>query len=80
MAQRIVEIVIGRLITDEQFRSEFLQDPENTLLTLTGPGLELSRTEIAALLNIDPTLWPRIADAIDPRLQKASLKNEVRVP
>jgi hypothetical protein len=38
--------------------------------------LELSRTEIAALLNTDATLWARIADGIDPRLQKASLRNE----
>ena len=74
MAQRIIEMVIGRLITDEQFRSEFLQDPDATLIGLSDRGLELSRTEIAALLNTDRALWARIADAIDPRLQKASLK------
>ena len=76
MAQRIIEMLIGRLITDEQFRREFLADPETTLLALCDRGLELSRTEIAALLNTDATLWARIADGIDPRLQKASLKNE----
>jgi hypothetical protein len=43
-------------------------------------GLELSRTEIAALLSTDPALWARTADSIDPRLQKASFKNVVRVP
>jgi hypothetical protein len=80
LAQRIVEMLIGRLITDEQFRSEFLQDPENTLLALSDRGLELSRTEIAALVNTDPAVWARTAEAIDPRLQKASLKNEARVP
>ena len=76
MAQRIIEMLIGRLITDEQFRREFLADPETTLLALCDRGLELSRTEIAALLNTDATLWARIADSIDPRLQKASLRNE----
>ena len=80
MAQRIIEILIGRLITDEEFRSAFLRDPERTLLELSERGLELSRTEVAALVNTDPTLWARTADAIDPRLQKASLKNEVRIP
>jgi hypothetical protein len=75
LAQRIVETLIGRLITDEQFRSEFLQHPETTLMALSDRGLELSRTEIAALVNTDLTLWARTADAIDPRLQKASLKN-----
>ena len=80
VAQRIIEILIGRLITDEEFRAEFLRNPERTLLELSERGSELSRTEVAALVNTDPTLWARTADAIDPRLQKASLKNEVRIP
>jgi hypothetical protein len=79
VSQRIIEMLIGRLITDEQFRTEFLRDPHAALATFTASGLELSRTEIAALVNTDPTVWARAADAIDPRLQKASLKNEVRV-
>jgi hypothetical protein len=69
-------MLIGRLITDEQFRSEFLQDPQKTLLALCDRGLDLSRTEIAALVNTDPTLWARAGDSLDARLQKASLKNE----
>jgi putative modified peptide len=80
VAQRIVELLIGRLITDEEFRSEFLTDPEKTLAELGEHGLDLSRTEVAALVNTDPTLWARTADAIDPRLQKASFKNAVRIP
>jgi hypothetical protein len=79
LSQRIIEMLIGRLIADEQFRAEFLDDPEKTLLGLCERGLELSKTEIAALINTDPALWERMADAIDPRLQKVSLKNEVRV-
>jgi len=79
LAQRIIEMLIGRLITDEQFRSEFLHDPETTLLGLCDRGLELSRTEIAALVDTDRTLWARTAEAIDPRLQKVSLKNEARI-
>jgi hypothetical protein len=76
----MIEMLIGRLITDEQFRDEFLQHPEQTLLTLRDRGLELSRTEVAALVNTDPTLWARAADTLDPRLQKASLRKEARVP
>lgn len=69
-------MLIGRLITDEQFRCEFLDDPESTLIQLCDRGLELSRTEIAALVSTDPTLWERTAENLDPRLQKISLKNE----
>lgn len=79
MAQRTIELLIGRLITDEEFRSEFLKDPEKALIVLNDHGLELSRTEVAALLNTDHTLWARTADAIDPRLQKASFKTVVRM-
>jgi hypothetical protein len=80
MAQRQVEMLIGRLITDEQFRSDFLDEPEQTLNGLCNCGFDLSTTEVAALVNTDPTLWARTADGIDPRLQKASLKNTTRVP
>lgn len=68
-------MLIGRLITDEQFRAEFLEDPEAALEALCNRGVELNRTEIAALVNTDRALWARTAEAIDPRLQKASLKN-----
>lgn len=76
MAQRIIEMLVGRLITDEDFRREFLRDPESTLVGLCERGLDLSKTEIAALVNTEPTLWARTADCVDPRLQKASLKSE----
>ena len=73
MAQRIVETLIGRLITDEQFRAAFLANPAGTLLDLRSRGLELTDTESAALIDTDPALWTRAADAINPRLHKASL-------
>ncbi len=78
MAQRTIELLVGRLITDEEFRSEFLEDPQKTLSELNDLGLELSRIEVAALISTDPTLWARTAEAIDPRLQKASFKTVVR--
>ncbi len=78
MAQRIVELIVGRLITDEQFRGEFLANPEKRLQEIVDRGLDLSRTEIAALAGTDRTLWTRTANAIDPRLQKATLKHDTR--
>jgi hypothetical protein len=76
LAQRIIEMLIGRLITDEEFRVRFTCDPEQTISELCNWGLELNRTEIAALVNTDPAVWTKTADSIDPRLQKASLKNQ----
>lgn len=77
MTQRVIETLIGRLLTDEQFRADFTANPERALLALRDRGIDLSNTEIAALVNTDPDLWERAADSIDPRLQKASLKNDV---
>jgi hypothetical protein len=78
VSQRFVEMLIGRLATDEEFRAEFLDNPEKTLMALCDQGFGLSRTEVAALVNTDPTLWERTAEAIDRRLQKASLKDSTR--
>ena len=74
MAQRIVEMLIGRLIADEQFRAEFLADPEQTLLALCDRGMELTRTEVSALVDTNRALWPSAAAQLDGRLQKASLE------
>ena len=75
MSQRTIEILVGRLITDEQFRAQFLRDPQATLAALHARGMELSRTEIAALLNTDSMVWEQAADALDARLQKVALDN-----
>jgi hypothetical protein len=79
VAQRIIEMLIGRLITDEAFREAFSVAPERTLLELVERGLDLSKTEIAALVSTNPEVWARAADALDPRLQKVSLTGEARM-
>ena len=75
MAQRIVEMLIGRLIADEQFRTNFLNDPAGTLATILDLGFELSPIEVAALVDTDPQVWTAAAERLDPRLQKATFKN-----
>ena len=74
MTQRNVELVIGRLVTDEEFRQRFAIDPHRSLYDLVDRGIHLSASEIAALMTIDAHLWPRVAAQIDPRLQKAALR------
>jgi hypothetical protein len=76
VGQRIVEMLIGRLISDEQFRAAFLMSPSRTLLELCEQGLDLSRTEVAALVDTDPAMWSEAAERLDARLQKARLDRE----
>jgi hypothetical protein len=72
--QRHIELLIGRLATDEDFRRAFKRDPNQTLTEAAEWGLALSAVEVTAILATDQTLWERIASELDCRLQKASFK------
>jgi hypothetical protein len=71
VTQRWIEIVIGRLVTDEALRRKFETDPTATLDELAERGTELTPAEIAALVAIDPALWDRAARLVDGRLLDA---------
>jgi hypothetical protein len=78
VAQRSIELFIGRLVTDEEFRETFIRNPPAAVSTFTGAGLELTSVEIAALLATRADIWERVADQIDSRLQKVSLHSFAR--
>jgi len=77
MTQQSVEILIGKLLTDEELREAFEQNPNGVLVWLLRQGLQLSRLEMEALTSIKPSDLSGLADMIDRRLQKASLR---RIP
>ncbi len=74
MAQRSIEILIGRLVTDEAFRLAFCTNARTTLEEFIESGCELTAVEVAALGTTPACTWKEIAKKIDPRLQKASLQ------
>jgi hypothetical protein len=74
MSQRNIERVIGRLVTDEEFRLEFSRAPREMLANLAELGWELTGVEIDALLRTNIRLWSDAAARVDPRLQRCSLK------
>ena len=76
MAHRSIEILIGRLLTDEAFREAFLNNPRGTLKTFCEAGYELTPLEVSAFLATPRDLWSEVAEEIDPRLQKADLGKE----
>jgi hypothetical protein len=73
VAQRSIEVFIGRLITDEGFRAGFLANAGSAIRQFIDSGQELTTVEITALLATRADLWEHLADRIDQRLQKASL-------
>jgi hypothetical protein len=76
MSQRSVERVIGRLVTDEQFRRRFETNPVQALQEAAATGTELTDVEMRALAGLDARVVSRFADAIDPRLQKICCRAE----
>lgn len=76
MSQKSVEIVIGRLATDENLRARFIADPAGTLRSLRECGLDLNPAETDALLEMPAESWALMASGVHPRLQKIALTKD----
>ena len=76
MSQKTVQSIIGRLVTDEEYRLRFLDDPLGTLNELGDLGVVLTRGEIDGLARTDRTFWIDAAERIDRHLQRSSLRSE----
>jgi hypothetical protein len=73
MTQRNVERLIGRLLTDEALRDEFLANPEKTVQAVVAEGWELTETERAAIAGLDGGSLERFAGRVDRRIRKVAL-------
>lgn len=73
MTHKSVEVLIGRLATDEPLRRRFAANAPDVLRFLEAEGFRFSPVEAAALARLEPAALDRFATALDPRLQKASL-------
>ena len=74
MSQKTVQLFIGRMLTDEELRQQFLRDPLEMLTTLRDQGFELTSAEIESLVGTDREMWAYAAARIHPRLQRCSLR------
>ena len=69
MSQRAVQLVIGRLLTDAAFRRRVERGGSAYLVRLRTHCIDLSREEVAALIERDPRVWSGLAKQIDPRVR-----------
>ena len=69
MSQRCVESVLGRLITDAMFRDEFFVQPDTVC---RDHALDLTPTELSALLQISVSGLESAAAGLDPRIVRAA--------
>lgn len=74
MSQRAIEVIVGRLVTDEAFRTSFERDPLHALEELAMQGVCLTEIEIAALIGTRASLWGETGEQIHPHLHKANLR------
>jgi putative modified peptide len=70
MSQRDVERVLGRLLTDEQFRRAFRADPATAC---RAAGFDLSPLELDALAALPHRALPRLVAQIDERIRRLTL-------
>src|SRR2546426_6884180 len=73
MTQQSVEILIGKLLTDEELREAFRYNPHGVLLWLLRQGLQLSRLEMEAVKSINPSDLSGVADRKSTRLNSSHL-------
>ncbi len=69
MSQWSVQLVIGKLVTDEGFRQRFEARAHESLAKLCEQGIDLSDGEVAAFVETNARLWSAVARQIDPRLR-----------
>lgn len=68
MSQRAVESILGRLITDEEFREEFFREPlEACRINDWG----VTPAELSALIGLDPGMLRGMAGSLDPKIVRA---------
>ena len=70
MTQKNVELVIGRLVTDAEFRRRFERNPADALESLADTGVDLNPVELQELLELDPAAFEEAVEAVSPRLQR----------
>ncbi len=73
MSQAAVERALGKLVTDECFRSRFFKDPAAVSFRA---GLELSQAEVDALSRLSAEALARFSACLDHRICRLPLDEE----
>ena len=72
MSQRTVQVMIGKLVTDDAFRRRFEEDRVSVVMAMEAIGPALNGVEREALLALDFGACERFAQTLDPRIRKWS--------
>jgi DNA-binding CsgD family transcriptional regulator len=72
MSPRGVQLVIGKLLTDADFRQRFEAQAREGLAGLREQGIDVNESEMTALVETDPGVWLQMARRIDQRLHQVT--------
>ncbi len=73
MSQKSVEILLGRILTDEEFRRSFFPVQSKSFELAAAQGLELTPVERRALTRLRPGPFEFLAETLDPRIVRCCL-------
>ena len=76
MSQRSVEKLLGRILTDDDFRRSFFPVRAASFELAATHGLDLTAIERSALSSLKPRSFDCIAQALDPRISRSSAVDE----
>lgn len=74
MSQESVEILLGKIVTDDEVRAHFFRAPEETCQNL---GLPLTEVEMSAVRRISSHAVRQLTMSLDPRIVRAVLGNRL---
>jgi hypothetical protein len=73
MAQKAVETLLGRLLTDEDYRRRFFEEP---LAVCRQEALDVTSREVEAVLTVEEAQFVQLAKQLDARIVRASLRKD----
>jgi hypothetical protein len=75
MSQRAVEQLLGKLLTDEEFRRRFFEDPKCTCFL---SGFELSPVELEAVMRTPRPPLVALSRSLDDRIRRLCVPADPR--
>lgn len=76
MSQRNVEVLLGKILTDDRFRDSFLPVGPPSFELASRFGLEFTGVERAALSTLRRRAFECLARALDPRIARSCASEE----
>lgn len=73
MSQRCVEMLLGKILTDEDFRRSFFPVQPSSFEMAAARGFELTPVERSALSTLRPRQFELLARQLDSRISRSAV-------